>query len=130
MLRSLIACSAILLAAVTARAATNDESVDFKTCAKKAHGATYPMLHCYSEEMKAADDAMTATYDRVREDIANPTTKNYLTRSQKAWEDYRDAWCEATVSRSGSLARIRLMECRIDETKKRTQALADLAGPQ
>lgn len=130
MVRRLIALAIAALAPSIAFAATSDTDTDFAACAKKAHGATYPMLHCYSQEMQAADDAMTASYKTASAQISNATTKRYLTRSQTAWVSYRDAWCEATVSRSGSLARLKLMECRIDETKKRTEALTNLAAPQ
>lgn len=130
MARISVASAFLALAPSIAFAAASDADTNFAACAKRAHGATYPMLHCYSEEMQASDAAMTASYKNALAHAADPTTKRYLTRSQTAWVNYRDAWCEATVSRSGSLARIKLMECRIDETKKRAEALANLATPQ
>jgi uncharacterized protein YecT (DUF1311 family) len=102
-------------------------SAAFEECAAKTHGATFPLLHCYSEEMKAEDDALVTAYDAARAATSNPKTLDYLARSQTAWSDYRDAWCEATVPRSGSLARIRLFECRLALTSDRIAALKDLA---
>src|SRR5689334_17532190 len=127
--RSLIVLAALAFVATSAHAATSGNSADFEACAKKAHG-TFPLLHCYSEEMKAADSAVSASYQKALDHTANAMTKKYLTRSQAAWESYRDAWCEATVSRSGSLARIRLLECRVDVTKHRAAELAALTDPQ
>jgi uncharacterized protein YecT (DUF1311 family) len=121
-----LAIAALLAAAAPARA--DDLSPAFQACAAKAHGATYPMLHCYAAEMQARDDAMDAAYAAALKAATDPRTKKYLTASQIAWSDYRDAWCEATVSRSGSLARLRLMRCRLDLTATRTAALATLAG--
>src|ERR1043165_7090351 len=111
MFRPLIVFAALVFTSPTSDQATNNKSEEFEACAKKAHGATFPMLHCYSEEMKAADDAVAASYKKALDQTSNATTKSFLTRSQKAWQSYRDAWCEATVSRSGSRARIRLLEC-------------------
>jgi uncharacterized protein YecT (DUF1311 family) len=99
----------------------------FETCAAKAHGATFSLLHCYAQEMQAREDAMTTAYNAAL-DAADPKTKGFIERSQTAWTDYRDAWCEATVPRSGSLARLRLMRCRLDETARRTDALRALTG--
>ena len=131
MARSPIIYVAFALAAalsIAAQAASDGVSADFVACAKKVHGATFPLLHCYSEEMKAQDAALAAAYERARRSTDNTTTKKFLTRSQAAWENYRDAWCEATVSRSGSLARVKLFECRLSETKRRTEALANLSA--
>jgi uncharacterized protein YecT (DUF1311 family) len=130
MVRSLIALAVLAFVAATAQAATNTKSEDFEACAKKAHGATFPLLHCFSEEMKAADDVVRASYKKALDQTSNATTKKFLTRAQTAWENYRDAWCEATVARSGSLARIRLLECRVDETRHRAAELAALTDPQ
>lgn len=130
MVRRLSASALLALVPSLAFAAASDVDTNFAACAKNAHGATYPMLHCYSEEMRASDAAMTDSYKDALAHAADPATKRYLARSQTAWVTYRDAWCEATVSRSGSLARLKLMECRIDETKKRTAALTNLAAPQ
>jgi uncharacterized protein YecT (DUF1311 family) len=107
-------------------AAAAGHSTAFEACAAKTHGATFPLLRCYSEEMKAADDRLAAAFDAARTARSDPKTLDYLTRSQSSWSDYRDAWCEATVPRMGSLARLKLFECRLAETARRTEALQSL----
>lgn len=118
--------AAIILGATSALAEDAPKSAAFEACAAKTHGATFPLLRCYSQEMQAADDAMTAAYQNALAAIADPKTKDFLTRSQTAWSDYRNAWCEATVPRSGSLARFKLFECRLAETARRVDQLKAL----
>ena len=128
-MRLFFLCAALAFAGILAAAAAEApaKSDAFEACAAQAHGTTYPMLHCYSLEMQAADDAMTASYQSALAAKSDPKTKDYLTRSQAAWSDYRDAWCEATVSRSGTMARFKLFECRLTETARRAEELRDLA---
>ena len=120
-----IAIFMILFGAAIAAAADSSlgKSKAFAACARQAHGATFPLLHCYSVEMQAADRAMAAAYKTALAGVADHKTRGYLARSQEAWSDFRDAWCEATVPRSGSLARIKLFECRLAETRRRAAAL-------
>jgi len=125
-----LAAGAAFFVAITGAALAADappKSAAFEACAAQAHGATYPLLHCYSLEMQTADDAMTAAYQDALAAKSDPKTKDYLTRSQTAWSDYRGAWCEATVPRLGSLARFKLFECRLTETARRTEELKALA---
>ena len=111
--------AAIAVAAVT----SVGKSTAFAACSKRAHGATFPLLHCYSVELQAVDDAMATAYKTAIAGVGDHKTRGYLARSQETWSDFRDAWCEATVPRSGSLARIKLFECRLAEAKRRTAAL-------
>ncbi len=122
---AVIAIFMTLLGAAIAVAAdtSNGKSAAFATCSKRAHGATFPLLHCYSVEMQAVDGAMATAYKIAVAGVGDHKTRGYLARSQKTWSDFRDAWCEATVPRSGSLARFKLFECRLAETKRRTAAL-------
>lgn len=122
-----IAGSIVAAVLVAAAAHAGGHSTAFEACAAQAHGATYPLLHCYSAEMKAADDAMGAALDAATAAMTDRHTTDYLTRSQKAWLDYRDAWCEATVPRAGSLARLKLFECRLALTARRIEELKSLA---
>ncbi|MEJ1970702.1 MAG: lysozyme inhibitor LprI family protein [Rhizomicrobium sp.] len=123
MMRCAILALAILGAAPALAADGPPKSAAFEACAAKAHGVTFSLLHCYAREMQAADDAMAAAYDGASKAASDPRTRDYLTRSQTAWGSYRDAWCEASVPRSGSLARFKLFECRLAETARRTAAL-------
>ncbi|MBL7096928.1 MAG: DUF1311 domain-containing protein [Alphaproteobacteria bacterium] len=120
--------AALLVAAPLAFAADAPKSAGFEACAAKAHGATFPLLHCYAQEMQARDDAVAAAYNAALAAAADPRTKGFIQASQTAWESYRNAWCEAQVSRSGSLARLKLMECRLQETAMRTNALKELVA--
>ena len=122
---AVIAISIALLGASVVPAEHNPfaKSGAFAACARQAHSATFPLLHCYSVESQAADAAMAAAYRGALAGVVDHKTRSYLARSQAAWSDFRDAWCEATVPRSGSLARIKLFECRLAETKRRTTAL-------
>lgn len=127
-MRGLLAALAVLFVAPSAVAADAPvpKSAAFEACIATTHGATFPLLHCYAAEMQLRDDAMTAAYDAALAAARDPRTKVYLARSQTAWSDYLDAWCEARVPRSGSHARLMLMECRLEETVERTAALKAL----
>lgn len=116
----------LLVLALPVHASDNAQSAAFEACAAKAHGATFPLLHCYAQEMQADEDAMMAIYNAVTAAASDAKSKDYLTASQAAWTSYRDAWCEATVPRGGSLARLKLMECRIAQTARRTAELKAL----
>jgi uncharacterized protein YecT (DUF1311 family) len=78
--------------------------------------------------MQARDDAMAAAYNAALAAAGDSKTKGFIEASQTAWESYRDTWCEASVPRGGSLARLKLMECRLRETAVRTDALKGLAA--
>jgi uncharacterized protein YecT (DUF1311 family) len=116
---------AIVAASATPLAADLPMSAAFRACAAKAH-ATYPRLHCYSIEAQARNDALNSAYAAALAAKSDPRTKDYLAKSQTAWSDYLDAWCEATVSRSGSGARFGLFDCRLRETTRRTKELISL----
>lgn len=116
---------AMVAAAATPMAADVPMSAAFRTCAVKAH-ATYPRLHCYSIEAQAREDALNSAYAAALAAKSDPRTKDYLAKSQAAWSDYLDAWCEATVSRSGSGGRFGLFACRLRETTRRTKELKSL----
>ena len=94
--------------------------------ATKAHGATFPVLHCFAQEMEMREAAMTAAYNAALAATTDPRSKQFIQTSQTAWSDYLDAWCEGTVPRSGLLARLRLMDCRVAETARRTDELKRL----
>ena len=117
--------AAVLFLLVPLAPARADDAT-FEACAAKAHGATFPLLHCYAQQMQADEDAMTAAYDAALAAASDPKTRNFLAASQDAWTGYRDAWCEATVPRAGSLARLKLMQCRIAQTARRA---AELGAP-
>jgi uncharacterized protein YecT (DUF1311 family) len=106
--------------------ADSPNSAAFEACAAKAHGATFPLLECYAQDMEAHEAAMTAALDAALAARSDPRAKKFIQTSQTAWSDYRDAWCEATVPRSGSLARLKLMACRVAETARRTDELKQL----
>ena len=120
-MRALCAIVVWLALGPASAAAVSEKSAAFEACAARAHGVTLPLLHCYSAEMQSADAAMAAAYKAARAGYGK--TRSYLLRSQAAWSDFRDAWCEARVPRSGSLARFKLLECRLAETKLRTAEL-------
>ena len=124
---------ALIIASATASSAAAEssaaKSAAFEACAARAHGATYPLLHCYSREMQAADAALAGAFAAALANARDPKTKAYLARSQTAWLDYRDAWCEAGVARSGSLARLKLFECRLALTASRTADLNARVSP-
>jgi len=127
-MRRVVLAAALLVATLPPALADDvSKSAAFEACAAKAHGATFPLLHCYAQEMQAREDAMTAAYSAARAAASDDKTKGYVEASQTAWLSYRDAWCEALVPRSGSLARLKLMECRLRETAIRTDALKGLA---
>ena len=127
--QSVVCAIAVWLAVAPASAAAvSEKSAVFEACAARAHGATFPLLHCYSVEMQAADAAMAAAYKAARAGASDGKTRGFLVRSQTVWLDFRDAWCEARVPRSGSLARFKLFECRLAETKQRTAELKAAAN--
>ena len=113
-------CSSV----VKAGAPINEKSPAFEECARGAHGVTWPLLRCYSKEMQAADDALSTAYAEALANTRDPKTRDYLAKSQASWADLLHTWCEAVVPRSGSLARFKLFECRLSETRARTKALA------
>ena len=95
----------------------------FEACAKRTHGATFPLLHCYSVEIAAVERLMNVALAARAETTVDPKAKGYFERSQAAWSDFRDAWCEANVARRGSLARLKLMACRLSLAKQRLRQL-------
>ena len=95
---------------------------EFMTCAAHAR-ATYPRLECYAVEMNKRESAMQAAYNAAIKATVHLETRECLARSQTAWLEYLDAWCAANVPRSGSLAKLSDMDCRLDEIIKRTDAL-------
>ena len=127
-LRALCAIAVWLALVPASAAAVSEKSAVFEACAARAHGATFPLLHCYSVDMQAADVALAAAYKAARDGASDGKTRGFLVRSQAAWLDFRDAWCEARVPRSGSLARFKLFECRLAETKQRTAELKAAAS--
>jgi len=123
MRRDLLASLALL---VVVAAPAHAAGAAFAVCAAAAHGATFPLLHCYAIELKASEEAMASALTKAERATRDPKTLDFLERSQSAWSDYRDAWCEARVPRSGSLARIELMACRLAETQRRMAELRAL----
>ncbi len=119
---------AVGMHAVRATETPDAKSSKFAVCSRSAHGVTWPLLRCYSDEMKLADDELASTYAVSLASTHDSVTQDYLAKSQASWLSFLAAWCEAVVPRSGSIARFKLFECRLSETRARTRALRDHFG--
>lgn len=86
-----------------------------------AQGITTGILDCYSPEITAQDARLNQAYKMVMARL-NAARKATLRNSERAWIRTRDAQCSKAMDQyeGGSMGRIALASCMLDETIKRT----------
>ncbi len=107
-----------------ARAAA--ESPDFQKCMDAVDLGAFKMTQwtaCYEAELKRQDRELNATYQKIQK-AAAPDLKQALTKGQRAWIAYRDAWCSyeelTPVAPGGSVNKA---ACLLDLTKTQIDRL-------
>jgi uncharacterized protein YecT (DUF1311 family) len=80
------------------------------------------MNACAAEDMKAADERLTQSYDAVM-CYLEPAEKAQLETAQKAWMTFRDANCEFWGGGGGSIAPMNQMVCVASLSNQRADEL-------
>lgn len=88
-----------LLAILSAPAiAGHERSAEYAECIDNTNGLAMNSQYasCAEDEYKRQDKALNATYNKL---MSSSTKENQalLEKGQKAWENYRERWCQVEV---------------------------------
>jgi uncharacterized protein YecT (DUF1311 family) len=121
----LIALLLLLASATASLASPEPESSAYSACLQSALSGV-AILECMDAELERVDRQLNRNYHRAMSEI-QPFRRDELRRVQRLWIRYRDARCGFFNHReSGSGGRLDEMQCRIDETARRAQELAEI----
>ncbi|MGF7148699.1 uncharacterized protein YecT (DUF1311 family) [Sphingomonas zeicaulis] len=101
----------------------------YDTCLKTgdaAKGVTPAMAQCIADEIKVQDERLNAAY-RSAMDKRDEAGKTALRDEERAWIKARDAKCDA-LAQGGSIDRIEIPSCVLNETIRRRVKLQPMAG--
>lgn len=123
-MRIFVAISLIIAAfAANGEARTKSE---FSICMDAAAGVDPAMHECMAAERMRHDEVLNATYQRLMRELPEPRKKALLA-AQRLWIKYVEANCAFyNDPDGGSLARLSANSCRMDETARRAQELAEI----
>ena len=91
-----------------------------------AKGVTPAMAQCIADEIKVQDERLNAAY-RSAMDKRDEAGKLALRDEERAWIKARDAKCDA-LAQGGSIDRIQIPGCVLNETIRRRVKLQPMAG--
>ena len=100
-------------------AAAQAETPEFRKCMDAVDLGAFKNTQwaaCYEAELKRQDRALNTAYQQIQKQAA-PDLKQALTKGQRAWLAYRDAWCayeEQTPVAPGGM--VNKMACLVDLT--------------
>jgi uncharacterized protein YecT (DUF1311 family) len=100
-------------------------STEYEQCTKNTYSTT-DMLKCINKELKIQDKKLNQAYKKAMNKI-QPFRKEELKKIQRLWIKYRDKKCNFYYHKeSGSSGKIDAMECKLNETIKRTIELNEV----
>lgn len=93
--------------------------------------ATNDVYQCLVAELTTADANLNAAYAKAKK-ATDATGAKLLLASEKAWIALRDAQCalDGDQMRGGTYEKVLRAGCKLDMTKKRTEALSQMATMQ
>lgn len=113
---------------LTGPAKADGETPEFRKCMDAVDLGAFKnsqWASCYEAELKRQDRALNAVYQQIQKQ-ASPELKQSLTKGQRAWLAYRDAWCayeEQTPVAPGGI--VNKMACLVDVTIAQIKRLKD-----
>ena len=95
--------------------------------AKPENQTTQGMVQCTNKEHAIWDDYLSTYYRELHSTLPEPA-RTELRNVQRAWLKYRDTLCAfpLTYHGGGTIAQPIMANCRLEETARRTHALAEL----
>jgi uncharacterized protein YecT (DUF1311 family) len=124
---TVLAC-VLLSAHVATPVRADGETPEFRKCMDAVDLGAFKnsqWASCYEAELKRQDRALNAVYQQIQKQ-ASPELKQSLTKGQRAWLAYRDAWCayeEQTPVAPGGI--VNKMACLVDVTIAQIKRLKD-----
>ncbi len=124
---AMLAC-VLLSTQLTSPAKAEAETPEFRKCMDAVDLSAFKnsqWASCYEAELKRQDRALNGAYQQIQKQAA-PELKQALTKGQRAWLAYRDAWCtyeeQTPVAPGGSVNK---MACLVDVTIAQIKRLKD-----